>query len=223
MIDIPSLFRNKTPDADKLTACGFCRSESGYEKRFPVMNEQYSALVTLSEDGAAAFRVFECETGEEYVPARVYGSTGPFVNRIHKECEAILKDITDRCFRTECFRWDQTKRILRSIKETYGAEPEFLWTSFPECAALRVPGKKSWFALAARIPGEKIGAGTEGTAEIINLKNEPKTVSALTGGNKAFPAYHMNKKHWYTVVLDGRIPDEELIALVKASYETVDT
>ena len=33
------------------------------------------------------------------------------------------------------------------------------------------------------------------------------------------PAYHMNKKHWNSVVLDGSVPEKELCSMISASYE----
>ncbi len=221
MIDIPFIFKNKTPDADKLTAYGFQPTQTGFEKSFPIMQDRYSVTISITADGTADFRVFDCETDEEYMPAHVYHSTGSFVGEVHKECEAILKDIADKCCDTEYFKWDQTKRILRYMKEAYGAEPEFLWSSLPECAALRVPGKKPWFAVVGRIPKAKIGIEQGGTAEVINLKDEPKAVSARISEKTAYPAYHMNKKHWYTVLLDESLEDEEMINLIKTSFEIV--
>ncbi len=35
------------------------------------------------------------------------------------------------------------------------------------------------------------------------------------------PGYHMNKKHWNTVLVDGAIPDEEVYMLIDHSYELV--
>ena len=35
------------------------------------------------------------------------------------------------------------------------------------------------------------------------------------------PAYHMNKEHWISVVLDGTVPDAELHMLVGDSYRLV--
>ena len=221
MIDIPSIFKSKTPDAEKLAACGFRPSQTGFEKSFPILQDRYSVTISIRADGTVDFRVYECETGEEYMPAHVYQSTGPFVGEVHKACEAILRDIADKCCSTEYFRWDQAKRILRYIKETYDAEPEFLWSSLPECAALRVPGKKPWFAVVGRIPKAKIGIEQGGTAEVINLKDEPKAVSARIGEKKAYPAYHMNKQHWYTVLLDESLTDTEIISLIQTSFALV--
>ena len=33
------------------------------------------------------------------------------------------------------------------------------------------------------------------------------------------PAYHMNKLHWNSIVLDGTVPDEEIELMIEASYE----
>lgn len=223
MIDIPAIFKNKTLDADKLTEYGFTSSQSGFEKCFPIMQEQYKVVITITADGTADFRVFDCEMGEEYIPAHVYNSTGSFVGEVHKECEAILKDIAEKCYYTEYFKWEQTKRILRFVKEAYNAEPEFLWSSLPECAALRVPSKKPWFAVVGRIPKEKISIEKGGLAEVINLKDEPKAIVNRISEKKAYPAYHMNKQHWYTVLLDESLEDEEIITLVKTSFEIVNS
>ena len=221
MIDISAIFKNKTLDADKLTEYGFTSSQSGFEKSFPIMQEQYKVIISITADGTADFRVFDCEMGEEYIPAHVYNSTGSFVGEIHKECKAILTDIAGKCYYTEYFKWDQSKRILRFIKERYNAEPEFLWSSLPECAALRVPGKKPWFAVVGRVPKDKFGLDEGGVVEVINLKDEPKLVSDRVDGKNAFPAYHMNKQHWYTLFLDERLSDNEIVNLIEKSYALV--
>ena len=221
MIDIPSIFKNKTLHAESLVPFGFTQTEFGYCKAYPILKGQFIAKIQISSEGQADFKVFEAETGEEYMPAHVYHSTGAFVGTVHAECAAILKEIADKCYTAECFKEDQSKRILRFIKENYHAQPEFLWSSFPECAALRVPGKKPWFAMVGRIPKDKIGIRDGGIAEVINLKDEPKTVAARIAEKKAFPAYHMNKQHWYTVLLDNSLTDAEILSFVKTSYDIV--
>ena len=35
------------------------------------------------------------------------------------------------------------------------------------------------------------------------------------------PGYHLNKKHWNTITLDGSIPHDELADLIQHSYELV--
>ena len=233
MIDIPSIFKNKTLDADKLRKYGFTSSQSGFEKSFPIisqsgfeksfpiMKKQYKVIVSIMADGTADFRVFDCEAGEEYILAHVYNSTGSFVSEVHKECEEILKDIALKCYITEYFKWEQSKRILQFIKDSYNAEPEFLWSSLPECAALRAPGKKPWFAVIGRVKKEKFGLEEAGVVEVINLKDEPKYVKAHIESGIAMPAYHMNKQHWYTLFLDDTLTDNQIHSLVMKSYSLV--
>ena len=35
------------------------------------------------------------------------------------------------------------------------------------------------------------------------------------------PGYHLNKRHWNTVTLDGSVPDEEVLELIEHSYDLV--
>lgn len=56
----------------------------------------------------------------------------------------------------------------------------------------------------------------------INLKCDPELALTLREQYRAVqPGYHMNKKHWNTVELDGTIPDDELASLIDHSYNLV--
>jgi predicted DNA-binding protein (MmcQ/YjbR family) len=56
----------------------------------------------------------------------------------------------------------------------------------------------------------------------INLKCEPSFALELRERYPAvMPGYHMNKKHWNTINLDGSIPDKEVFSWIDHSYELV--
>lgn len=56
----------------------------------------------------------------------------------------------------------------------------------------------------------------------ISLKCDPVDAEALRGMFPAvIPGYHLNKKHWNTVILDDSIPDEVLIDMIDTSFELV--
>ncbi len=56
----------------------------------------------------------------------------------------------------------------------------------------------------------------------VNLKCDPERAVALREQYDAvIPGYHMNKKHWNTVILDGTIPADEIRELVDHSYELI--
>jgi predicted DNA-binding protein (MmcQ/YjbR family) len=56
----------------------------------------------------------------------------------------------------------------------------------------------------------------------VNLKCDPDLALELRDRyEQVEPGYHMNKKHWNTVVLDGVIPDGEVRTMIDHSYELV--
>ena len=56
----------------------------------------------------------------------------------------------------------------------------------------------------------------------MNLKCDPDLAMHLLEFYKAVrPGYHMNKRHWNTIILDGSVPDDEIFALIDDSYELV--
>ena len=53
----------------------------------------------------------------------------------------------------------------------------------------------------------------------VNVKCDPGDALALRQAfASVLPAYHMNKTHWNSIVLDGTVPDEEVRAMIAASY-----
>ena len=56
----------------------------------------------------------------------------------------------------------------------------------------------------------------------ISLKCEPELAEALRRDHAAvIPGYHLNKRHWNTVLCDGSLPDEMIIDMVEDSYDLV--
>ena len=56
----------------------------------------------------------------------------------------------------------------------------------------------------------------------INLKCDPELALHLRAKYNAIqPGYHMNKKHWNTIILDGSIPNDELSTMIDDSYNLV--
>ena len=56
----------------------------------------------------------------------------------------------------------------------------------------------------------------------INLKCVPaRAVEIRERYSSVVPGYHMNKKHWNTVLVDGTVPDREIISWIDHSYDLV--
>ncbi len=56
----------------------------------------------------------------------------------------------------------------------------------------------------------------------INLKCDPLLAIELRERySSVTPGYHMNKKHWNTVLLDGSVPDKEVFSWIDHSYDLI--
>jgi predicted DNA-binding protein (MmcQ/YjbR family) len=56
----------------------------------------------------------------------------------------------------------------------------------------------------------------------VSVKCEPALAEALRETHAAvIPGYHLNKKHWNTVILDGSLPDETICDMIEDSYDIV--
>ena len=80
----------------------------------------------------------------------------------------------------------------------------------PDVAVMKVRGKM--FATLSQSEGEGR----------MNLKCDPDQALALRDIFPAvIPGYHMNKRHWNTVILDGSLPDGEIERMIDNSYQLV--
>jgi len=56
----------------------------------------------------------------------------------------------------------------------------------------------------------------------INLKCDPELALDLRERYESVtPGYHMNKKHWNTVIVDGKVPSKEILKMIDDSYDLV--
>jgi predicted DNA-binding protein (MmcQ/YjbR family) len=89
-----------------------------------------------------------------------------------------------------------------------GATEEFPFG--PETSVFKVGGKL--FALSA-LDREPLS---------VSLKCEPDLAASLRAAHPAVaPGYHLNKRHWNTVTLDGSLPDAMVRDLIEDSYDLV--
>ena len=54
----------------------------------------------------------------------------------------------------------------------------------------------------------------------INVKSSPEWAEVWRQTySSVLPAYHLNKKHWNSIILDGTVPDEEICRMIGESYD----
>lgn len=66
---------------------------------------------------------------------------------------------------------------------------------------------------------EKLGLQTDEIVEIIDLKLQPERIERIIDKERYFPGWHMNKKNWYTMILDNSVATEEICKKIDESYQ----
>ncbi len=75
-----------------------------------------------------------------------------------------------------------------------------------------------WYGALLIAQKSKIGIEEEGSIEIIDLLLEPEKIEKIVDNYRYFAGYHMNKKHWITIKLDGSVNINEIYELIDNSY-----
>src|SRR6202049_3964750 len=80
----------------------------------------------------------------------------------------------------------------------------------PETSVFKVAGKMFALSQLARRPLQ------------VSVKGEPQLAEQLREAHPAvLPGYHLNKRHWNTVIIDGSLRDETIRDMVEDSYDLV--
>ena len=111
------------------------------------------------------------------------------------------------------------EELLRFAALTYGTEPEYLWESTPDAAVLRHSENRKWYAIIMRIPADRLGLESSERVDIVNVKCGAMMTGSLLMCEGIFPAYHMNKERWVSLLLGSSADREQAEALLRLSYE----
>ena len=109
-------------------------------------------------------------------------------------------------------------QVLQYTSEQYGTVSEHLWLKYPDYEVLRHESGGKWYGIIMDIPAKKLGLPGDGTIDILVLKGKPEDIVHICDMKGFAPAYHMNKKHWFTVIL-GEVEEYTVCGMIDVSYE----
>lgn len=117
----------------------------------------------------------------------------------------------------------QREEILQYVDKEYGTRPEHLFRTYTSYTVLRHQGagdgkKNKWYGIIMDVNFETLGIHENGYVDILDVKCDKEKVEFLKMANGYFPAYHMNKASWITVLLDGTVPTESIFKLLDESF-----
>lgn len=110
--------------------------------------------------------------------------------------------------------------VQKYVKKKYGSETEYLWRSSPDAGVFRHNDNQKWYGLVMEVSRSKFGLPEKENVCALNVKiDDPMLRDALLQQNGFFPGYHMSKKSWVSIFLDGTVPLDTVCAMIDISYQ----
>lgn len=107
--------------------------------------------------------------------------------------------------------------VFELIRNKYGTEPDYPWDDWD--AVLRHKENGKWYGVIMEVKGSRLGLSSERIVDILNVKADPELISTLLPLSGYFPAYHMNKEKWISILLGNPESDANIQNLLQMSYE----
>lgn len=209
-------FKNKRLNREKLLNCGFEFDGENFIRREKILKDLLLTII-IDGRGSVTSKIFDAD-GEPYTLHLVESASGAFVGTVKAEYERVLNNLAAQCFDDEIFKSAQALKLIEFISERFSDAPEFLWEKFPNYAVFRRKDNRKWYAVIMTIPRSKLKLDGNEELEILNLRVEPEKLDKIFDGEKYFRGWHMNKKSWLTLRLDGYLTFEEISARLVESY-----
>lgn len=108
--------------------------------------------------------------------------------------------------------------FLEYCLNTYGTSPDYPFDDLLETAVLRHTDNRKWYAIVMRVSRRKFGFDSDEVIHVVNLKLPTDMFGSFGTADGVYPAYHMNKLHWISVILPDA-PDDVVQFLVNVSFE----
>ena len=214
---LQQIFSDRRADPEKLRAYGFRETDGAYLYEQPLLSGAFTLRVRVCADGADACLI-DAATDEPYTLFLVEDAQGSFIGEVRAAYCDALSAVAEACFAKTVFQSGYSQSVIEYARNTYGDELEFLWEKFPKNAILRRKDNRKWYAALLTISKSKLGAFPDEEIEVLDLRAAPEAIPDMVDGKRVFAGYHMNKKYWITLPLDGTLPAEEICAMLDTSY-----
>lgn len=107
--------------------------------------------------------------------------------------------------------------------EQYGTSPDYPFDKDFETAVFRHSDTQKWYAIMMKVQRSKFSSyksqsSPYETVDVVNLKLPIELFGSFAPSDGVYPAYHMNKQHWISVILKD-VQADTLEFLVGVSFD----
>ena len=210
------IFKRAEINEKALAQYGFRQSKGYWTLEIPFMNGDFKAVISVDDAGHISGNVYETATQDIFLPLRVESMDG-FVGEVRNAYKEILKDIKEKCCYENVFISAQANRFAEAIYKKYGDMPVFPWDDFSG-GVFKNPDNGKWYAIVMNINVQKVDKKLTGNVEVVNIKLNPEKIQDLHKEKGFYPAYHMNKKNWISILLNDTVTDKIILDLLEESH-----
>ena len=201
---------------EKLLQYGFREEAEKLIYRKEILDSSFLIEIVFV-DSQLLVEVYDLEFDEVYSLYSVDSAVGETVQNVREYVENLLSSILGLA--------DESGKIGSEVIDycnKYGGNHVNPFKKHPDILAF-VNEKNKWYALLSDVEYNKLNKNTDITTKvkILNLKYPTDNILYIIDNQNIFPAYHMNKKHWISIVLDKNIKLETIKELIDISYSLV--
>lgn len=109
--------------------------------------------------------------------------------------------------------------LIEYVQEEYGVVADYPFSDEKvPSPVFRHKHNKKWFAIGMNVSKNRICTESKTKVWVINLKCDPFLKGALLEEKGVYPAYHMNKEHWISAILE-EVEKQTLLSALQMSFD----
>lgn len=109
------------------------------------------------------------------------------------------------------------------VCERYGIDGDHPFEGDIDTTVFRHPSNRKWFGIVMQVPKCRFEGTSIELVNVINVKCPYEVASSFLAEKGFYPAYHMNKKHWLTILLDGSVELDTVLWFLDISHDLTRT
>lgn len=114
------------------------------------------------------------------------------------------------------------QEFVNYCSNKYGTVPDYPFEDDFITTVLRHSDSRKWYGLVMEVSRRKFGFDSDEVIEVVNMKLPMEMSGSFGKEEGVYPAYHMNKRHWISVLLPDA-PDDVVKFLINVSFEATKT
>ncbi|MEW6857902.1 MmcQ/YjbR family DNA-binding protein [Streptococcus iniae] len=196
-------------DKTKLADFGFKQEGQTHVFSTLIMEEAFRVELQVNSEGDLFSRVIDNDLQEDYLPIWVKSASNPYAKKVRAAYQQVIRSFRTSCCKHLPFTSDQMNRINQKIIKRYGDVFDQPFEKGDSYRSFRVAGK--WYALVYSLDVSKLVGIPKTKAgqilQVANVKVNAKHLDSFLLLDGVYPAYHMSKKSWVTILLDDSLSD----------------